>query len=1356
MDKKYNIGLDIGTTSVGWAVVEEDTQKIIRKGKGNERKALWGVRLFEEATTAEARRGFRSTRRRYDRRRNRIKLLQEEFKEEINKVDKNFFKKLEESKYNEKDKNNKTILLTSSDKEQIKNYNDKYKTIYHLRKELMEVSEQKDIRLVYLALHHIIKYRGNFLYNTETFNTENLNVKDNILNLFNTIIDLVPELEIPEEFDKLINLSKLEEEVLESSKNDVKVNVKNRLIDVSTNKKFATEFSKMIVGNKFNIKDLLMVDTDEKIVISFDDTDYEEKYQELEEKLGDLVEIIDLLKVLYDTVFLKKLFKGSKNTNISSLMVDKYEIHKKDLEFLKRLFKSNRKIYNKIFKTNKNYTCLYDEYIHNKISYEDFKKELQKNIENLFDSLEDNNIKAEYLQVHQLRIENGEFLPKITSTENGKYPYQLNKDELIKIIENQGKYYPFLLNKINDKYKLVKLLEFKIPYFVGPLVSDEKSENAWLEKNIEHVKITPYNFDEVVNKELTAEKFIKRMISHCTYLLNEYALPNNSILYSKYKVMNELKQIKVNGDKLTLEIQQKIIDDLFKRLPGSITDKKIKTYLYSLPEFVMYGNDINITGYSADGKFANNMQSYIDFFGENGFFKDTNYNESDADNIIEWITIFDDKDILEKKVRNNYNKLNDSQIKSILSKKYSGWGNLSKKLLTTKYYKDKETGIFKSILDLMTETEKNFMQILNEDEYKFQQMIKENNVLKEENLLNYELVKNLATSPATKRGIYQSLKVIKEIVDYMGHEPENIMIEMARGEEKNKKRKDTKKDYLINLYKNTKKDIENYEYLYNKLNSFEKIDKDELFLYFIQEGKCLYTGTPLNIEDLSNCEIDHIIPRTLIKDNSIDNKALVLRECNRAKSASFVLPSEYRTPKQIAWWKRLNKYNLISSKKFYRLTRKSYSDEDIEGFINRQLVETRQITKHVANILNNFYKETKIVYLKANLSHDYRQKYELYKFRELNDYHHAYDAYLTAVLGEYKEKYMKRNVNFEMVKELNKYFKDNGQYKELKYGYVLNSLDTAASDIILKISKKFVNEETGELLFDPERFNKVVEDTYYRNDILVSRKTEIRSGQLFKQTILPKEKGNIKIKENMPTEMYGGYTSMETSYMTLVKYKNKLKLIGIPSKIANTTQQNSQAKKDFIKEHLKLKNDEEIEIVKDNIPYETLIKYRNQNVYIKGYSNSNRVCELANAYQFKLPKPNTKQWKSVLNEMLNIKNVIYTDEHKIDDAKKLEIAKEIVTYLLNEKEEFPLFNKEITKIKEQLNIEELTFNDLSKVISEILKIYHCNSVNGNLKDYGLGNRIGRLSGFNIDSGELIFASVTGLKQTKCSIDEWNI
>ena len=97
--KKYNIGLDIGTSSVGWAVVESGTQKIIKKGTKKSRKSLWGVRMFEEASTAAERRLYRSSRRRYDRRRNRIKRLQNEFASEISKVDKDFFQKLRESKY---------------------------------------------------------------------------------------------------------------------------------------------------------------------------------------------------------------------------------------------------------------------------------------------------------------------------------------------------------------------------------------------------------------------------------------------------------------------------------------------------------------------------------------------------------------------------------------------------------------------------------------------------------------------------------------------------------------------------------------------------------------------------------------------------------------------------------------------------------------------------------------------------------------------------------------------------------------------------------------------------------------------------------------------------------------------------------------------------------------------------------------------------------------------------------------------------------------------------------------------------------------------------------------------------------
>lgn len=84
MKKPYTIGLDIGTNSVGWAVLTDQYDLVKRKMKisgDSEKKQIkknfWGVRLFEKGETAAKRRMSRTARRRIERRRNRISYLQE-------------------------------------------------------------------------------------------------------------------------------------------------------------------------------------------------------------------------------------------------------------------------------------------------------------------------------------------------------------------------------------------------------------------------------------------------------------------------------------------------------------------------------------------------------------------------------------------------------------------------------------------------------------------------------------------------------------------------------------------------------------------------------------------------------------------------------------------------------------------------------------------------------------------------------------------------------------------------------------------------------------------------------------------------------------------------------------------------------------------------------------------------------------------------------------------------------------------------------------------------------------------------------------------------------------------------------
>ena len=58
------------------------------------------------------------------------------------------------------------------------------------------------------------------------------------------------------------------------------------------------------------------------------------------------------------------------------------------------------------------------------------------------------------------------------------------------------------------------------------------------------------------------------------------------------------------------------------------------------------------------------------------------------------------------------------------------------------------------------------------------------------------------------------------------------------------------------------------------------------------------------------------------------------------------------------YWEKLLRANLISERKFAYLTKLELTPEDKARFIQRQLVETRQITKHVAAILDQYFNQS--------------------------------------------------------------------------------------------------------------------------------------------------------------------------------------------------------------------------------------------------------------------------------------------------------------------------------------------------------------------------------------------------------------
>ncbi|WP_304596282.1 type II CRISPR RNA-guided endonuclease Cas9 [Adlercreutzia caecimuris] len=89
---EYNIGLDIGTGSVGWSVTDDEGNLLHFKGQ-----PTWGSRIFPNAEPASEARTHRGQRRRYARRRWRLDLLESIFQREISEVDPDFLTRLRQT-----------------------------------------------------------------------------------------------------------------------------------------------------------------------------------------------------------------------------------------------------------------------------------------------------------------------------------------------------------------------------------------------------------------------------------------------------------------------------------------------------------------------------------------------------------------------------------------------------------------------------------------------------------------------------------------------------------------------------------------------------------------------------------------------------------------------------------------------------------------------------------------------------------------------------------------------------------------------------------------------------------------------------------------------------------------------------------------------------------------------------------------------------------------------------------------------------------------------------------------------------------------------------------------------------------
>ena len=340
IDKNFYLGLDIGTDSCGWALTDENYNVVRLKGK-----KAWGVRLFEEAEVAKERRAKRTARRRLQRRKLQGIWLREIFAEEIEKVDPKFYDRLKYSNLFREDKEsagvngkyslfNDVLKSVYTDKE----YYKEYKTVYHLRRDLL-TKPAEDIRLLYLAVHSFLTHRGHFLYETAEAD------KIDITAMYNEALEKLNELEF--ESGQVFSLKEVEGNVFVALLEDFKKGLslkeikENFATNIGAKNKREKDLAKVVISGKFKLKDLFDVDKEDNIDVDFSSEKYElEVYGKISEILGDdeKLSIVDNFQNIYSSIQLKKLLGEHKY--ISQAMVAKYELHNKQLkEFKSFIFK---------------------------------------------------------------------------------------------------------------------------------------------------------------------------------------------------------------------------------------------------------------------------------------------------------------------------------------------------------------------------------------------------------------------------------------------------------------------------------------------------------------------------------------------------------------------------------------------------------------------------------------------------------------------------------------------------------------------------------------------------------------------------------------------------------------------------------------------------------------------------------------------------------------------------------------------------------------------------------------------------------------------------------------------------------
>lgn len=1047
--------------------------------------------------------------------------MQELFAFEIAPIDPLFFIRIAESALYPSDKEEPNAIFNDAGYTDA-DYHRHYPTIHHLIHELMTSDEPHDVRLVYLACAWLVTHRGHFLSQIGGNSVEDVMDFTTVYDLFRDhLIDQEYTIPWPETSRSQIEAAlRMRSDVRHKREALCKACFPRGKVPKGHVDGFPLNCQKLmhaLAGGEINAKDLFN-NPEYAEIEKFSLASEEEVLASIIGRLGDEGTLIQDMKALYDWSLMADVLGGS-NT-LSEAKIAAYRQHEVDLAFLKHIV---RKYcpgqFNAMFRDPAiadNYVAYsyhgVDENTKKRCTQEDFCKYVRKTVKDIKPDVNDKTSFEDMLA----RLESNRFMPKQRTGDNRVIPYQLYLSELNCLLMRAERYLPFLATPDADGLtvsdKIRSIFAFRVPYYVGPLGRNGGKKHQWAVRR-QDGRILPWNFEHKIDLDASENAFIRNMTNTCTYLPSEDVLPKESLLYHRFTVLNEINNLKVNGTPISVEQKQAIYNDVFLN-HVKVTLKRLKDYMCA--NGIMCPSD-ELSG--IDETIKSNLKPWHDYhlLMERGVLT-----QEDVERIIERRTYSEELPRFLKWLKEEFPGLPETDVRHISRLRYKDFGRLSRRFLTELEGVNLRTGECTTIMQALWETNDNLMELLS-DRYTFSHTVDEvrQEYYQEHASTTPERLEEMYIPTAVRRPVLRALDITGEVVKAFKHAPECIFVEMSRGglPEQRGRRTQSRRNQLLALYEQCQdEDVgELRAQLENMGNTADaRLQSEKLFLYYLQLGRCLYTGNPIDLNSLFNDNIynvDHIYPQSLVKDESIlNNKALVTSEENSRKGNGMV-PADVRQ-NMLAWWEHLKKEGLINDEKFHRLTRStSFSQDEKWGFINRQLTETTQASKAVTELLQEIYPESKIVFVKAQLAVDFRQAFQRIKSRDYNDLHHAKDAYLNIVVGNvWHEKFTK-----------------SWFLKGQSYNLKPEELYT----------RPVVNGQMT--IWDGIPMLEKVKTVLLKNNAHMTCYSYQRKGGLFAQQPVKKGSGLIPRKQGLDPEKYGGYNKAAISFFVLAKFSTAQK-----------------------------------------------------------------------------------------------------------------------------------------------------------------------------------------------------------------------